>query len=73
MRLLLVELLVVVVLYSSCHDFHVIMAVEWKTRWKSTQEKNHHRRRDCGSASSFLLLPASRWFEEMAIYRERRR
>jgi hypothetical protein len=46
MRLLLVELLVVVVLYSSCHDFHVIMAVEWKTRWKSTPAKNHHRRKE---------------------------
>lgn len=34
--LLLVELLVVVLLYSCCHDFHVIMAVEWKTRWKTT-------------------------------------
>lgn len=38
-RLLLLELLVVMLLYSSCHDFHVIMAVERKTRWTSTSAK----------------------------------
>lgn len=40
MRLLLfVKSLVVVLLYSGCHDSHVIMAVEWKTRWKTTPAK----------------------------------
>jgi hypothetical protein len=36
-----------VLLNSSCHDFHVIMAVAWKkTRWKTTSAKNHHRRKE---------------------------
>ena len=39
MPLLLVEQLVVVLLYSPCHDSHVIIAVEWKTTWKTTSTR----------------------------------
>ena len=41
MRQLLLEFLVgvVVLLCSTCHDSHVVIAVEWKTRWKSTSAK----------------------------------
>ena len=44
MPLLLVDLLVVVLLlYSACHDSHVIIAVEWKTRWKTTFAKSSQK------------------------------